>query len=550
MSEKRKPTTRYQGERPPKRRQLTPPPPPAPTPKNTTRREPVNVLKEELPVKSKESQSLPTQIEKQNSNLLTTEYQTIAESGILAASIQQSRQRWTIDGIFERYWTKPSKKKGSAEGSNPAKETMAKIGTCSMIIEPHVFETTLYTVREPPSVFASSQIPPPPPPLPSNSAYNPYQDHRTYQPQAHTSYSHGTYPQYHSQYPSKPSNLTLPPFREGFGQISPQGQSTYRNIIPPRPVERSHSRDNGPPPNLQQDSTASDSDRPPTDPVIQMLATRAASDHNLKALMKVVASGHASQGQLEEFQKHINELNDLIKSQESTAQPAPEHPPSAQPPPRPQSAKTYTPGATTPPLPQPSVQISATPYGNPQLTPYLIKTESHPQTQYFSHIAQPLKTKPALTTSYKPDVVSMVFDFGPHGDRFLFPRFSILEFLPGGTQVIASFLVIRKGSEAASAGEYNRTTTYYQPVTIRLSAPFARMLEPLARVVASPDEVKKYMNGVFDKMSPAKSAFLVTRLPRAKEDGDVEMKEAPSQPIGTLIKRVYSPPNALVPLAG
>lgn len=60
------------------------------------------------------------------------------------------------------------------------------------------------------------------------------------------------------------------------------------------------------------------------------------------------------------------------------------------------------------------------------------------------------------------------------------------------------------------------------------------------------------MNGVFDKMSPAKPAYLVTRLPRAKEDGDVEMKEPPVQQqaaAGGLIRRVYSPPDSLVPLA-
>ncbi|KAL9616248.1 MAG: hypothetical protein Q9204_008596 [Flavoplaca sp. TL-2023a] len=174
-----------------------------------------------------------------------------------------------------------------------------------------------------------------------------------------------------------------------------------------------------------------------------------------------------------------------------------------------------------------------------------IKAEPPSQSPYFSHLAPPPKP-----TSPKPDVISVVFDFSPNGDRFTFPRFSILEYLPGRTQVIASFLVIRKGSAAASApGEYNRNLTYYQPVTIRLLAANPKILEPLSRVVAPPEEVRKYMNGIFDKMSPAKPAYLVLRLPRAKGDEEAETSEAPVQMSTGLVKRFYSPPNSLVPLA-
>lgn len=61
-----------------------------------------------------------------------------------------------------------------------------------------------------------------------------------------------------------------------------------------------------------------------------MLATRAAADPELKALMRVVASSQASQEQLRAFQAHIDELNAIIKAREqqqsaagtSTPQPA------------------------------------------------------------------------------------------------------------------------------------------------------------------------------------------------------------------------------------
>ncbi|KAI4199080.1 MAG: hypothetical protein LQ350_004835 [Teloschistes chrysophthalmus] len=550
MSEQRKPTTRYQGERPPKRRQLSLTPQTPPPSKAPSRKEINLVPKDELPGKVKEGSSLPVLPEKQSSSLPDADFQSIAESGVLAASIQQSRQR-CADGFFERYWIKPSKKKGIAEGSNPAKETMVKIGTCSMIIEPHVFETTLYTVRELSPVFLPAQATPI---SPSARVYNPYQDHKTYQQPIHNPYNRASHLPYHqTNYPHIPSSsLTLPPFREGFGQFSPAGPPQYTAPVAPRPIVSSQSSEHVPLSSPPSDNTIMGENDKVADPVIQMLATRAAADHNLKALMKIVASGHAAQGQLEEFQGHINDLNRLVKSRGGWDQPNVNDQP---PPPHtqlPAVTQTYRPTPTQSTSQEPAVTVSATPYATPKAEPKPIKAESPGQSQYFSHIAQSSRPKPPMVASYKSDIVSMVFDFTPNGDRFLFPRFSILEFLPGGMQVLASFLVIRKGSEAMTPGEYNKTTTYYQPVTLRLSAPFARMLEPLARVVAPPDEVKKYMNGIFDKMNRAKPAFLAVRLPKAKveEDEDMEMKEAPvvAAP-GSLIKRRYSPPNGMVPLA-
>ncbi|KAI4143443.1 MAG: hypothetical protein LQ341_002928 [Variospora aurantia] len=518
MSEKRKPTTRYQGERPPKRRHLSPPSPP-PAPKQPTHRQPANPPEKKLPVKLKETQDLPTQAEKQSIDISNHEYQSIAESGVLAASIHQSRQRWVTNGIFDRYWTRPSKKRGPADTPNPAKESMTRHGTCSMIIEPHVFETTLYTVKDHQSSLAFSQLPPHPPPAPSNSTYNSYQDHRTYQSQMHTSHIHGNHPQHYQQHTPGSPNLTLPPFREGFGQFSSQGSPPCQLGIPPRrPVEQNQLGDIA----IHNDAQATvDESEKPTDPVIQMLATRAASDHKLKALMKIVASGHASQDQLREFQNHIDELNRLIKCRDNSTRPDMDQQTRAPP----SQSQIYSASSSPPPLPQPPVPLSSKLYTALPSASIHIKSEPQIQAQPPSNIAQLPRPQSAVTMPYKPEVTSMVFEFSSSGDRYLFPRFSILEFLHGGTQVLASFLIIRKGS-AATCAEYNKTTTYYQPVTIRLSTSNPKLFEPLVRVVAPPEEVTKYMNGIFDKMSPAHPAHLVTRLPRAKEDEDTEMKDA------------------------
>ena len=136
----------------------------------------------------------------------------------------------------------------------------------------------------------------------------------------------------------------------------------------------------------------------------------------------------------------------------------------------------------------------------------------------------------------KPDISAIVFEFGGgSGDRFLFPKFSIVEHVPtpNGQQVIASFLIVRKGSKS----EYPKADPeldYYQPITIRLFTPHGRHLDNLARVVAPQEEVRRYMDDVMDKMTRAEYVLLAMRLPRgdAKEDEAMEDKdkEDPSAP--------------------
>lgn len=125
--------------------------------------------------------------------------------------------------------------------------------------------------------------------------------------------------------------------------------------------------------------------------------------------------------------------------------------------------------------------------------------------------------------STKPDISGVVFEFtGGSGDRFLFPKFSILEYLPQG-QVIASFLIVRKGSTSDSPS-YDPALDYYQPITIRLYAHQGRQLDALQKVVAPPDEVRRYMDDIMDNMTRAEYVLLAMRLPR--EEGASTAKEA------------------------
>ncbi|KAL2268423.1 hypothetical protein VTJ83DRAFT_3269 [Remersonia thermophila] len=140
-----------------------------------------------------------------------------------------------------------------------------------------------------------------------------------------------------------------------------------------------------------------------------------------------------------------------------------------------------------------------------------------------------LRSKGPPPPPSKPDISAVVFEFaGGSGDRYLFPKFSILEYVPvpQGQQAIASFLLVRKGSQA----EYpmaDPALDYYQPLTIRLFASSGRHLENLARVVAPQDEVRRYMNDVMTKMTRAEYILLAMRLPRPgpkaeEEDGEGE----------------------------
>ena len=467
----------------------------------------------------------------------------IYRSGVLAASLQKSREAWLTKGLFERYWAKPSKKRDLSDTPNPVKETMTRLGSCSMIIDPHVFDVTLYTVKDIPPNY-----PPVPTQPPSISApqYNPFPQARPLgQPNHNMSHT----PNQHTN----SSHPTLPPFREGFGSFGPHGPPPLYHppASNPRPVQPPTPATIPKPLSLPRTGTAShevsqsEGSEPQGDPVIQMLATRAANDVDLKALMKIVASGKASQKQLREFQDHIDELNSILKSQKS--------PPSAFGLDGSSDRLIQPPGSLYPPNP---------PYHTNKTDGIVNQKTSGALPSMASQNLPPIKLE-SLSQSYsmaatapttrfpagsRTDINGVVFDFGGTGDRFSIPRFSILEYLYGGTQVIISFIVIRPGNTAAS-GNYKGTMNYYQPVTIRLTTLHPKILEPLARVVATPDEVRSYMNNYFDRLSPAETVYLATRLPRAAGTENGEQQEAAPESNAPLIKLVYSPPSSIMPLA-
>lgn len=418
---------------------------------------------------------------------------------------------------------------------------MSKLGSCTLIIEPHFFEATLYTVKErPPAVNPPPipQLPAPPQSSPPDMRYSSF----TQSPSLHlhnynTSASGNALSSHGQQKSSEPSQ---PSCKEAFTPFRPDGPpplhqnpfATPSTVSAPDPGAINHTTPVG---------GQSQDEKPDQDLFIKLLAMRAASNSELKALMKIVSTGNASQQQLDEFQVHVDSLHEHLSACNKPSQPAKDPPAVAQFPNAQQVPSQHSVASTTIPRPPP-VNISEL---NKQYASSLYPIKQEPSPQYFSRYTQP--SRPKSLAAQKPELSAIVFDLGG-GDRFLFPRFSILEYIPGGTQVIVSFLIIRKGGVAGSKG-YKDNTSYYQPVTMRLMAQNPRVLEPLARVVAPPDEVKNHMNSVFDKMDRAENVFLAVQLPRTSESANMETEDRDvSFDSSKLIRSYYSPPDTIVPI--
>lgn len=252
-----------------------------------------------------------------------------------------------------------------------------------------------------------------------------------------------------------------------------------------------------------------------TDPVIQMLAERAATDADLKALMRIVANGEATPEQLKKFQTHIDELTRLQKSRQAASQP----PTPVQSRPSPAPSAPGTPVQTNG---TPSVRPSPSPAPSPAPAAKPVAATPPPQPQYQ---AQPQALRSKGPVPAKSEYSGVVFEFtGGNGDRYLFPKFSILDYRNQG-EVIASFLIVRKGS-ASDSPTYDPELDYYQPMTIRLYANQGRQLDTLQKVVAPADEVRRYMDDIMDNTTRAEYVLLAMRLPRDAEE-EVEKNDSP-----------------------
>lgn len=243
---------------------------------------------------------------------------------------------------------------------------------------------------------------------------------------------------------------------------------------------------------------------PRSDPLVVLLVKTALEDQRTKDMIKRIAEGRAGFTDATD----LKEILDRLHRDAKTA---------------PQNIAAQAPGR----------QITPNGASNGQARPLQQQQQPMPYANQ-----QTIRSKPP-PPSNRPEIAGVVFDFGT-GDRYRFPKYSILEYLPttSGQQVIASFLIVRKGSESEYGGD--PSLDYYQPVTIRLQTQSGRHLENLARVVAHQDEVRRYMDDVMDNMTRAEYVLLAMRLPRTAidpDDSDEEMAaeetdvtDGPSEP--------------------
>ncbi|KAL2151212.1 hypothetical protein VTH82DRAFT_6310 [Thermothelomyces myriococcoides] len=673
----------------PPRRSSTPAPTVEPEPT------PVNDAPPSLPKSVTAGKPLPTVDSPQPDDLPTSEYQTVTESGVLAESLSRSRQKWTMEGIFEKYWSKPTKKKGVVieEPNNPPKDSMMKLGQVTITVEPHVFEATMYAVKDPkpaPPPPPPTQrpivqygppngiMPPPPTPTPTPASSTPASASAPAAPAQNSSQTQNQEPAPAESKPpaqAQPNTSTQTPTpptaQPNAGQsapdtvrpapslppaatrpvASPRGMETVlspstatplvpqssstaqpQNPRPTPPPNYSHPTGQapgpapGPIPGPPRPAPTTASNPPPsnapaaagqasapgpaaapakpppgTDPIILMLAEKAGTDPQLRDLMKRVAQGEAAKHELERFQAIIDAITAESKRNGSTTGPSADRllvdgrtvryfadevraildivlssnpkqtsadlrPPPGSDPLVVQLVKNALDDSRTRDIVRRIAENKAQ-FADAtdlkiildSLRTKLIKERERQQTQ--SPVpASPASAKPngasngptapssappqtALRSKGppppppKPDISAIVLEFaGGTGDRYLFPKFSLLEYVPvpSGQQVIASFLLVRKGSQA----EYpmaDPKLDYYQPLTIRLFASTGRHLEHLARVVAPPEEVKRYMNDVMTKMTRAEYILLAMRLPRRDGSEDDDEREG-KQPNGGTAK--------------
>jgi hypothetical protein len=495
-------------------------------------------VEEVLPTQLVETKPLPTLRSQQPESLSNKEYQSIAESAVLAAALHRSRMRWLCDGIFEKYWTKPVKKKGISEvpANNPDSKTMSKMtGTVMVTIEPHVFDAVFYTVRETPPAppqpkLANQHVKPAPtsgyypspgwgPPPPPPQQPNPYPQQNV---PDHT-VTPGSRPPTASGKPEpSPTPAGEPPFTDIKDVKVKGGASDMQRVMHTKDIKL---RGGAPGPSTPSAAPAADPPKPNTDPVIQMLASRAATDPHLKELMKQVATSKASPAQLKEFQSHIDEFNAVIKRQETEGKrPEPGRPPKSHTP----ASKPSTPAASHPAM-----------YSSPTLaagrgTP--IYSTPPPHAAYPPYppppVSRPIpKAEPSITGIAFELTTAPSYNQSSSQDRWLFPPYAVLDTPHSGRglEMIVSFFVERTGAQIkkslgitaedeAGSHKWKNETTYFQPVTMKLNCAQHKPLMTIAVNAKSLPDVQKYMEGVMKEKTRARDEWLALRLPRLGVD--------------------------------
>lgn len=378
--------------------------------------------------------------------------------------------------------------------NNPDAKSMQKLGNATIEIQPHIFDVTLFVVREPQ--------------VPQTPTYK-YPIQPSFKPSPGPS-TPGLPP---SQTVMQPSNLSTmnTPVPSPPPKVIPTPMPTPAEVKAPSPAPIPLQTATPPPPPEPATKT--------TDPVIQMLASRAATDNSLKELMKVVATSRATPEQLKEFQAHIDEINGIVKKQNAESTNA---------------KKKTVKAAVSTPTPRPAVAAHPATYNNVHRNSPLGPGPGPAQAPHFN--SYPVQPRPEANIKHVViEFVSPVTGQAMSLDRWLFPENAVLDLVYGGTEMTCSFFVERKGSDVLASmkdltseevrnmnNKWQADTEYYQPVTMTVKATQHRIIESIARSAKPLAEVQRYMQEVMEKKTRAPQEFLVHRLPNDKMDEFVD----------------------------
>ena len=478
----------------------------------------------------------------------------MSNSGVLAASLQRSKDAWLTDcnRVMERYWTKPSKKKAAPK--NPPKDSMVRLGLCTLKVEPHAFDVILYGVKAQPSL---STTPIKPQPAANATAQvgrvsevkspSPFGYPQFRQSLAPTSSSQAAY----NDTPTTKSGHTGFPPQHIAGQPS-QGSNPYSGL-PPHKNNSHHG--------VASPQTAEEK----PDPVIQLLAAKATTDTELKQLMSVVASERATRSELERFQAYVDRLNATLELSRPSFAGA--------------SAFSQSSEGTDPRSLQSdqSSNLNSISSAPPSRYPTILSTNPNTPSAIRdagnASLARPIEVGPKARKEHSPqpashdtnqprwerpqrpsqaEYVAVVLEFAAgSGDRFLFPKSSFLEISPDGTRVICSFMALWSGIDDGSDNDGHGAQ--HQAITMILSASSPKILEPLSRVVDNQAEVIRQMNEALDSSARARTEYLVLNLPREPDAATNEGRDSSDEvEKGGQSDRytwdMYTPPGALRPL--
>ena len=436
-------------------------------------------------------------------------------SGVLIASLKQSMNKWRNGGCFEKYWVKNASKKAHQGFQNPPVQSMAKLGSAMLVIEPHSFEVVLYSVKS--MVPAAAALLPKPIPA-FNAVIPPYrpppQPLATSQPSSTSKASQTTASVKTESSPA--SAARTPTNAPGPLQKLAPGSSAQK-----KPTVSSSSATSTP----KQAQQPSASDPSSNNPVIKELALRASQNAELKDLMKTVAGGGASEVQLKEFQRHIDDINTMLRTKGIRETPLP----------KPKTGSSKKQGLNDTRQNQPVWTQPITPNMKPDS-----------QAPFQQAPVSNSKSRPLLSSTSGISAVVFEIVLGT-GDRYLIPKKSLLEFRDGHRLAVLSFLTHLKGSNS-NGGFYEDDKEYCELVTLKLFADRPEVLEPLRRAVDSPESVRKQMQDWMERMTVAEKAFLVLRVRSSLESEESRPDQAMPVAKSDVLLSDYEAPNSLFPL--